>query len=59
MLYRLFKRKPIFVVTLTSLPTKEDYDGIKNNLKEELGDDYKIVIIFDPHKTYMETKLLK
>ena len=59
MIYRLFQRKPVFVVTLPTPPTQEEYEGIRNNLKEELGDDYKVVIVVDPHKVHLDTKILK
>lgn len=59
MIWKLFQRKPVFVITIPTTPSQEEYESIKNNLKVELGDQYKVVIVIDPHKTYLETKILK
>jgi hypothetical protein len=58
MIWRLFKRKPIYQVTIPNVMTKEEYNATKQNLQSTLGKDYYVVILFDTHKTYMETKLL-
>lgn len=59
MIHRLFTKKPIYQITLTSLPTEEEFQQIKKDLKDELGDEYKVVVIVDTYKTYIETKILK
>lgn len=59
MIKNLFTRKPIYQITLTSIPTEEEFEKIKKDLKDELGDEYKVVIVVDTHKVYIETKILK
>ncbi len=59
MFKNLFTRKPIFQITLTSIPTEEEFERIKKDLKEELGDEYKVVIVVDTYKVHTETKILK
>jgi len=59
MILNLFKRKPIYQVTYPSIPTKEEYESMKKALRDELSDQYKVVIIIDVHKVYIETKILK
>jgi hypothetical protein len=59
MIKNLLQRKPIFVITLAHQPTKEEYDTIKTRLVDELGDEYKVVVIVDIHKVHIETKILK
>ena len=59
MIKNLFRRKPIYQITLPTPPLQGEYEDMKKNIKSDLGDDYKIVIIIDTHKDYIETKLLK
>ena len=59
MIKNIFTRKPIYQITLTTTPTEEEFEIMKQKLKLELGDEYKVVIIVDTHKVYIETKLLK
>jgi hypothetical protein len=59
MFKNLFTRKPIYQITLAHQPTKEEYDTIKTRLIDELGDEYKIVVIVDIHKVHIETNILK
>jgi len=59
MIKNLFRRKPIYQVILATQPTEQEYKSWKKQLQDDLGDDYRVVIIVDNHKTYIETKLLK
>jgi len=59
MFKNLFTRKPIFQITLTSIPTEEEFEKIKKDLKDELGDEYKVVVVVDTYKVHTETKILK
>ena len=59
MIKNFFTRKPIFQITLSSLPTQEEFEKIKKDLKDELGDEYKVVIVVDTYKVHTETKILK
>lgn len=59
MFKNLFTRKPIFQITLTSIPTEEEFEKIKKDLKDELGDEYKVVIVIDTHNIHIQTKILK
>lgn len=59
MIKNLFTRKPIYQITLSSLPTQEEFERIKKDLKDELGDEYKVVIVVDTYKVHTETKILK
>jgi hypothetical protein len=59
MIKNLFTRKPIYQITLSSLPTQEEFEKIKKDLKDELGDEYKVVIVVDTYKVHTETKILK
>lgn len=59
MIKNIFTRKPIYQITLTTTPNEEELKQIKHSLKEELGDEYKVVIVVDTHKVYIETKILK
>lgn len=59
MFKRLFQRKPIFVLTLAKETRLEEYNTIVNSLKNELGNEYKVVVIIDSHKVHHDTKLLK
>lgn len=59
MIWKLFKKKEIFVLTIPHLIMNEELDIVKQKLKDELGDQYKVVVIMDPHKVHMETKILK
>ena len=60
MIWRLFRPKPIFVVTLPTPPeSKEEFDSIKEILTKELWDSYKVVLTVDKHKIHIDTKLLK
>jgi hypothetical protein len=59
MIKNLFTRKPIYQITLSSLPTQEEFKQIKKDLKDELGDEYKVVIVVDTYKVHTETKILK
>lgn len=58
MIWKLFKRKPIYQVTIPSKITHEEYKATKDSLIATLGKDYHVVVIFDSHKTYVETKLI-
>jgi hypothetical protein len=59
MIKNLFTRKPIYQITLSSLPTQEEFKQIKKDLKDELGDEYKVVVVVDTYKVHTETKILK
>jgi hypothetical protein len=59
MITNLFTRKPIFVLTLIHTPSQEEMMAIKSSLVKELGNEYKVVIITDPTKTFVDTKILK
>jgi nitrogen regulatory protein PII-like uncharacterized protein len=59
MIKNFFTRKPIFQITLTSMPTQEEFETIKKDLRDELGDQYKVIVVVDVHKIHVETKLLK
>lgn len=54
-----FTRKPIYQITLTTHPSAEEYEIIKKDLKKELGDEYKVIVVVDVDKVYIETKILK
>jgi 3'-phosphoadenosine 5'-phosphosulfate sulfotransferase (PAPS reductase)/FAD synthetase len=59
MIWRLFKPRPIFVLTLPQILPMEEQAILKEALKKEMGNEYKVVILMDKHKTYIETKILK
>jgi 3'-phosphoadenosine 5'-phosphosulfate sulfotransferase (PAPS reductase)/FAD synthetase len=59
MIWRLFRPRPIFVLTLPTILPMEEQAIVKEALKKELGNEYKVVLLMDSHKTYVETKILK
>ena len=59
MIWRLFKPRPIFVLTIPETLSMEEQAIIKNTLTEQMGNEYQIVLLMDSHKTYVETKILK
>ncbi len=59
MLWKLFKPKPIFVITIPEEANEDGSKYLKSYLQEMMGEQYNIVIVFDKHKTYVETKILK
>jgi hypothetical protein len=59
MITNLFTRKPIFVLTLTQILSQEEMRAITSALKKELENEYKVVVITDPTKTFVDTKILK
>jgi 3'-phosphoadenosine 5'-phosphosulfate sulfotransferase (PAPS reductase)/FAD synthetase len=58
MIWRLFKPKPTFVLTIPHTMTKEELDEIKAQVKKEMGMEYNVIVLSDSHKTYIETKVL-
>jgi len=59
MIWRLFKARPIFILTLPqTLPMKEQ-EIVKQALKKEMGNEYKVIVIMDENKKHVETKILK
>jgi hypothetical protein len=59
MIWRLFRPRPIFVLTLPTTLPMEEQAIVKESLKKELGNEYKVVLLMDSYKTYVETKILK
>ena len=59
MIWRLFRPRPIFVLTIPTTLSMEEQAVIKNTLTEQMGKEYQIVVLMDSHKTYVETKILK
>jgi hypothetical protein len=59
MIWRLFRPRPIFVLTIPTTLTIEEQAIIKNTLTEQMGNEYQVVVLMDSHKTYVETKILK
>jgi 3'-phosphoadenosine 5'-phosphosulfate sulfotransferase (PAPS reductase)/FAD synthetase len=59
MIWRLFRPRPIFVLTLPTILPMEEQAIVKEALKKELGNEYKVVLLMDSYKTYVETKILK
>ncbi len=59
MIWRLFRPRPIFVLTIPNTMDKEEYDYIKNQIKQEMGKEYNVIVLMDSHKVYVETKILK
>lgn len=59
MIWRLFRPRPIFVLTLPQKLPLDEQAIVKEALKKEMGNEYKVVVLMDSHKTYIETKILK
>jgi len=59
MIWKLFRPKPVFVITIPEEGNENASKVMKQHLEEMMGNQYNIVIIFDSHKTYVETKILK
>ncbi len=59
MIWRLFRPRPIFVLTIPTTLTMEEQAVIKNTLTEQMGREYQVVVLMDNYKTYVETKILK
>jgi hypothetical protein len=59
MIWRLFKPRPIFVLTVPMALTSEELNAVKKSLTDQMGNEYKVVVLMDIHKTYVETKILK
>jgi hypothetical protein len=59
MIWRLFRPRPIFVLTIPTVLTVEEQAVIKNTLTKQMGKEYQVVVLMDHHKTYVETKILK
>ncbi len=59
MIWRLFRPRPIFVLTIPIRLTQEEIEEIREHVKKEMGNEYKVIVLMDAHKTYVETKILK
>jgi hypothetical protein len=59
MIWRLFRPRPIFVLTLPTVLPMEEQAIVKEALKKELGNEYKVILLMDSHKVYIESKILK
>jgi hypothetical protein len=59
MIWKLFKPKPVFVITFPNEGDMDTFKSAKEHLEQLMGSQYNIVIVFDKHKTYVETKILK
>jgi 3'-phosphoadenosine 5'-phosphosulfate sulfotransferase (PAPS reductase)/FAD synthetase len=59
MIWRLFKPRPIFVLTIPTVLPMEEQAIVKESLKKELGNEYKVVVLMDSYKTYIESKILR
>jgi hypothetical protein len=59
MIWRLFRPRPIFVLTIPTVLPMEEQAIVKESLKKELGNEYKVILLMDRHKTYIESKILK
>jgi hypothetical protein len=59
MIWRLFRPRPIFVLTIPTVLPMEEQAIVKELLKKELGNEYKVILLMDNHKTYIESKILK
>ena len=59
MIWRLFRPRPIFVLTIPQRMTQEELEHIRQHVKKEMGDEYNVIVLMDAHKTYVETKILK
>jgi hypothetical protein len=59
MIWRLFRPRPIFVLTIPTVLPMEEQAIVKESLKKELGNEYKVILLMDSHKTYIESKILK
>jgi 3'-phosphoadenosine 5'-phosphosulfate sulfotransferase (PAPS reductase)/FAD synthetase len=59
MIWRLFRPRPIFVLTIPTVLPMEEQAIVKESLKKELGNEYKVILLMDTHKTYIESKILK
>lgn len=59
MIWRLFRPRPIFVLTIPHTMVKEDQDAIREQIKQEMGKEYNVIVLADGYKTYVETKILK
>lgn len=58
MIWKLFKPKPVFVLTIPRSLTTDEYDNTVLYYRGIMGKEYNIVIVTDTHKTYVETKIL-
>ena len=38
---------------------KEDQDAIKEQIKQEMGKEYNVIVLSDSHKIHVDTKILK
>jgi len=59
MIWRLFRPRPIFVLTIPTVLPMEEQAIVKEALKKELGNEYKVILLMDSHKTYIESKILR
>jgi hypothetical protein len=59
MIWRLFRPRPIFVLTIPTVLPMEEQAIVKEALKKELGNEYKVILLMDSHKVYIESKILK
>ena len=59
MIWRLFRPRPIFVLTIPTVLPMEEQAIVKEALKKELGSEYKVILLMDSYKTYIESKILR
>lgn len=59
MIWRLFRPRPIFVLTIPTVLPMEEQVIVKEALKKELGNEYKVILLMDSYKTYVESKILR
>jgi hypothetical protein len=59
MIWKLFRPKPIFVLTIPDKIDETTLFLMKSELQKQMGSQYNIVVIFDPKKDNVETKILK
>jgi hypothetical protein len=59
MIWRLFRSRPIFVLTIPTVLPMEEQAIVKEALKKELGNEYKVILLMDSYKTYIESKILR